>query len=110
MFHDKCGSLLVRKKANETMEAYCPNCKEFIPSSMLRKSEPVINKANESRPFAIISDESKDNAPIERHCENCGFDRAYEYVMPPMHGDEDELIMYKCAKCGKVYRENTKTS
>ncbi|MCL5112333.1 MAG: hypothetical protein M1500_01275 [Candidatus Marsarchaeota archaeon] len=108
MFHEKCGTLLKRKTTEKGVEIYCPSCNDIVPEKLIRKSEKIVIKANSPiTGFPLINDDPK-NAPIEHKCDGCDFDRAYEYILPPIRGDEDETIMYKCAKCGKVSRENTK--
>lgn len=109
MFHEKCGTLLKRQTTDGKTELYCPTCKENIPRHLLRNNNNlIVAKANDLKYKSALIQDDPNSAPIEHDCEKCGFDKAYELIFPPIRGDEDETIMYKCGRCGNVYRENTK--
>lgn len=57
-------------------------------------------------PIVIISDKYKKLKPTRQaNCPYCENHEAYYRIIPPRWGDEGDLIIYKCTKCGRGWRE-----
>ena len=107
MFHES-GSILTKKLIKGTWMTYCSKCEEVVEGDPKDLKRPI--KEKEKNETVIIPEKIITGPVVAFKCENeeCKTELAYEMVKPPMFGDEDDLILYKCVDCGKVTREGTK--
>ncbi len=103
MFCPKCGSLMY---PNNNGELVCPNC-GFKEKINLENKIEIIEKAKHKE-IVLIEDTHIGEITTDWICPKCGYNKAYVRVYPPTRGDEDEIIIYTCVKCGYTERETTK--
>lgn len=79
----------------------CGNIEKIEGNLYMRK----VNLKNVDK-MVILSKEYADNKyKTEHKCPHCGNNEAYVRNIPPRWGDEDQLTIYTCVKCGKSDRE-----
>ncbi len=100
----ECGAIL-STRGNNTFE--CFSCKRRITLDNNKSDFKLSFSKKDKGDLTVIIDEPvSGGALVNRNCPNsCGSKEAIQFVKPPMYGDEDELELYKCTKCGCVYRE-----
>lgn len=102
-FCKKCGSsrtIIDSKKEIIT----CQKCGyiQKIEGDLYKKK---VNPKNNSQ-MVVLSKEYLENKYKTTHkCPHCGNNEAYARHIPPRWGDEDQLTIYTCTKCGKSDRE-----
>ncbi len=106
-FCPKCGSIMVPKKSGRTTVYVCPSCgyvKQSGNRIVLRKR--VEHKETE-KTFIIDSTESYKSLPKTTgvRCPVCENTEAYYYVIQTRRADEPPTRIYRCTKCGHVWRE-----
>jgi DNA-directed RNA polymerase subunit M/transcription elongation factor TFIIS len=89
MFCPKCGSMgVVQKK-----RFVCPKCKEEIKGGAIKEKVP---KGKEIE----IADGSNPVAVHDHICSRCGYDKAEIIDKGIWYSDEDNVIVFKCGRCG----------
>jgi DNA-directed RNA polymerase subunit M/transcription elongation factor TFIIS len=107
-FHH-CGARLTAKLIDGKLAWYCEKCRLQVAGevpTLMERPDPRLSQHQPIR--TVLRDDQSENAPVEHECAKCGFGRAYLIVQPPVYGDEDDVIIYKCGRCGNVDREQTK--
>ena len=105
-FCPKCGTLMRIDRKNK--QWVCPSCgyKEKITDN---DRERLIERHKvEHRENIIVVEDNIGNGNIARvKCPRCGNEMAFFTVMhiPVSDGEEEEIILYKCTKCGHTWRE-----
>ena len=92
------------KKVKNKVIFYCKNCGYEEESKKEVKVKETIKKESDIK---IIREEDNMKAfPIvEITCPKCGNDKAYFRIEQTRAGDEAPTRIYKCTKCGYVWRE-----
>jgi len=110
VFCDVCGSIMkVKERRNDTIIYICPVCgatKEIKAVRNLKRRVGGIVVQIE-KPIASFVDESKlsKGALVSVICPKCGYDKAYVVIMQTRAADEPPTRIYRCARCGHVWRE-----
>lgn len=86
MFCPKCGSLL------ENQTCSCG----FTKTTTLKLKEKPKHKTIE------VVDSKNLLAVYDHDCEKCGHKKAELIEKGQMYSDEDDVILYKCGRCGHV--------
>jgi len=108
-FCPKCGTLM--RIDRQTKEWYCPSCGYREPITEEEKKKlRVTTKVNKplDDDIIVIDDEIGNGNITRAHCPRCNREvEAFFWVMhvPVSDGEDEEVIMYKCKKCGYVWRE-----
>lgn len=102
MFCPECGTLM---SSDEDGDMECPSC-GYIESSENLEEVVVEYEMNEKEEIPVITDEDIEGTS-DYKCPDCDVKTQLVQV-PPSRGDEDFIEMYKCPKCGNVYRETSK--
>ena len=112
-FHEKCGSLLLpQKNKNENSDKsvvyFCPKCKEVTDDfkALMRDTNATLKIKIQKQETIVLTNKIDGTDLVKHNCGQCGNDTAFQSVKPPIYGDEDDLIMYKCSKCGTVSRDS----
>lgn len=104
-FCPKCGGLMLPKKEGEQPILVCGSCGYSERTENL-EGYRVVKKERTEDDILIIEDERKPALPTTRvRCPSCGHDTAYWWMRQTRAADEPSTRFYKCAKCGKVWRE-----
>jgi len=98
MFCPDCGSILAPKKIKKEIRYTC-NCgfTEVKPIT-----ENVTLKENPKHTRIEVMDEVNRVAVHDHKCKNCGYDKAEIIDKGQMYSDEDDVILFKCGRCGKI--------
>ena len=109
-----------------TDNAFCPDCKslttprdiEDLKGVLLfyckrcdthykKVGKPLIitTPMNKDLGVAIIDSDRVEGYTIDAGCEKCNNTKAYIQQFPPAWGDEGDLRIYKCTKCGYCWRD-----
>ncbi|MBI2143733.1 transcription factor S [Candidatus Woesearchaeota archaeon] len=109
MFCQKCGSVLMPKKAEgkEKAALACRSCGHSAVNAEAAKiTESIKKKApHEERLFEPAA-EDKITAPVtEAECPKCHNDKAYYWTRQTRAGDEGETKFHQCTSCKHKWRE-----
>jgi len=103
-FCPKCGSILLPEKDKKKVLLKCKKC-GFSEKS---DEKPILReKVKPTRKVEVV-EEGDVTAVYDHKCIKCGHDKSQLIQMHPQYGDEDDVILWKCGKCGFVEREKTK--
>ncbi len=98
-FCPKCGAVLVQKNKRDS----CPRCRYSSKGKVKLK---VSEKLGAKKRIEVVSEKDSEIHPlIEQKCGDCGNNRAYFWTMQTRSADESETKFFKCAKCGKTWRD-----
>jgi DNA-directed RNA polymerase subunit M/transcription elongation factor TFIIS len=107
-FCEKCGSSRTEIDIKNS-KILCKVCgyMKIIESDQYKKKLPItyVKKKNEKEIVVLDEKYSEFKFKVTHKCQHCGNDKAYVQYIPPRWGDEDELTIYTCIKCGKSERE-----
>jgi DNA-directed RNA polymerase subunit M len=104
-FCPKCGGLLLPKKEKDRTVLVCRSCGHVQEAENLDEYR-VVRSREKEEDVLVIEEEAKPGLPTTRtRCPNCGHDVAYWWIRQTRAADEPSTRFYKCAKCGKVWRE-----
>ena len=107
-FCPRCGSLLLPKKEGGETQLVCPKCGYAEQARSGYKHAQVVNRRKEREKLVVIDEaEAKTGLPIARgvKCPRCGNEEAYYEILQTRRADEPPTRIYKCTKCGYVWRE-----
>lgn len=107
-FCPKCGSLMLPKREGRNAALMCPKCgytKQGGPS--YRHTQVVTRKKERERLVVVDESATRAGLPIAKgvKCPKCGNEEAYYEVLQTRRADEPPTRIYKCIKCGYVWRE-----
>lgn len=107
----KCGGLLVPEKKKKKTVLICRKCGKKY--TKFKSKESQIFKTDVKKSESIILMERKKNVEgvlptVKIECPVCKNKEAYYRVERTATGEEDEKMfrIYKCTKCGHVWRES----
>ena len=108
-FCPKCGSILIPKKEGGKAVLVCPKCGlklEPQGNVRVRISKKLEHKETEKM-YILDTDEIFKGVPKATgvKCPKCGHDEAYYTIIQTRRADEPPTRIYKCTKCGHVWRE-----
>lgn len=103
-FCPNCDSILVPKKDNKRTILKCSSCQYSEKSEDNKISEKQVNV---SRALGVASDKNL-NAVNIHTCTKCGHNKAELVKRWSEFSDEDDIILWKCGKCGFTEREENK--
>lgn len=104
-FCPKCGRLMLPKKTEEGITLQCSSC-GYSETGAKLDEYMVVKKAGRTEDVTIIEEKTEPTLPTTRaRCPSCGHDVAYWWLRQTRAGDEPSTRFYRCAKCGKVWRE-----
>ncbi len=105
-FCPKCGSLMLPKRESGGAVFVCPKCGHAERAESSYRHSQVMSRRRER---TVIVDESagRIGLPVARgvKCPKCGNEEAYYEVLQTRRADEPPTRIYKCTKCGYVWRE-----
>ncbi|RLG48973.1 MAG: transcription factor S [Thermoproteota archaeon] len=106
MFCPKCGSLLRPEKRDGSIVFVCPSCGyESSGSEGGPELATSISRAREET-VALVESSAEVAAPkVKALCPNCGHNEAYMTMVQTRSADEPPTRIYRCVKCGYVWRE-----
>jgi len=98
MFCPDCGSILTPKKIKVHISYTCKcGFSEIKPFS-----ENVKIKENPKHTRVEVIDDINRVAVHDHICVKCGYDKAEIIDKGQMYSDEDDVILFKCGKCGHI--------
>jgi len=98
MFCPRCGTLMRR----EGSKLVCPKCGYTIELNNVEKKTISFQESKSNSLFT----ENRQKYPIVKvKCPRCGNDTAYVIVQQTRSADEAPTRIFKCTKCGYVWRE-----
>lgn len=107
-FCPKCGSLMLPKKEGGTTVLVCPRCGYVAQAKSEYRHSQAISRRKEKMKMVVVDEGSeKVGLPIARgvKCPKCGNEEAYYEILQTRRADEPPTRIYKCTKCGYVWRE-----
>jgi len=106
-FCPKCGTMMVPKHEGGKTVLICPKCGfKSEPQGNVRLSKRVIHRESERMYILDTEDLFKGVPKIKGvKCPNCGHDEAYYTIIQTRRADEPPTRIYKCVRCGRVWRE-----
>ncbi len=106
-FCPKCGSLLVPRRDSSGTVLVCSKC-GYAKRGSDRRAQ-ITSKIERRGSGVVVVDEgvSKAGLPVARgvKCPKCGNEEAYYEILQTRRADEPPTRIYKCTKCGYVWRE-----
>ncbi len=106
-FCPKCGSLLVPRKEGSETVLVCPKC-GYTKRGSSRRAQ-ITSRIERRGSGVVVVDEgaSKAGLPVARgvKCPKCSNEEAYYEILQTRRADEPPTRIYKCTKCGYVWRE-----
>jgi len=101
------GQLFPGVKNPNDLVFHCRKCDEFYTSdSNSIENQTTFFETKAKEEIAVIEKEHQNiGDEIDHNCSSCNNTRAYFHQSPPAFGDEDDLRVYKCTKCGKTERD-----
>lgn len=111
LFHDDCGSLLEHEtleteEGEEVEVGYCSSCDEYADDIQV---DWDLTEEQEEKGIEEMLDEDLDRSTTNYNFSDCEHDEAYTFELSAGRGDEDNLIVYKCADCGNTERDTQTT-
>ncbi|MGQ9787817.1 MAG: transcription factor S [Candidatus Hadarchaeaceae archaeon] len=104
-FCPRCGRLLLPQKDQGQVILVCSSCGHVVRDENF-EDYSIIKKAAVSNDVVVVEEEAKTGLPTAKvRCPKCGHDRAYWWMRQTRSADEPTTRFYRCAKCGKVWRE-----
>lgn len=110
-FCDECNSLLKPQKNNESnqTELFCKGCGETY---LLKEEDKSFKKTSnikiENIENLIITNKDEFASIVNMYCPKCENNKCYFFEMPPLFGDEENVIKYQCVKCNYTFRDGGK--
>ncbi|KUO41759.1 MAG: DNA-directed RNA polymerase subunit M [Candidatus Hadarchaeum yellowstonense] len=106
-FCPKCGRLMLPKKEKDRVVLVCSSCGHVVREEKV-EGYSVVKRGTAAEDIVVVEDEVKTGLPTAKvRCPGCGHDRAYWWMRQTRSADEPTTRFYRCAKCGKVWREYT---
>ncbi len=103
LFCPKCGGVLVPKNEKNEKKMVCTRCGSEYK---LREDLNLIEKVSKGTGVIDVSELPKEIAQKTRiKCPECGNEEAYFWVEQTRAADEPPTKIYKCTKCGYMWRE-----
>jgi len=107
-FCPKCGSIMVPRREGGRVVLVCPKCgfRKEPGSARVVISKKIAHKETE-KTFILSADSALRSLPKIRgvKCPKCGNDEAYYMIVQTRRADEPPTRIYKCTRCGYVWRE-----
>ena len=98
IFCQQCGSLLLPKNGVMTCETCSTTQADTILSDQTKKSEDL----------DVMDKKAMDTLPvIKEHCDKCGNEEAFTWIIQTRPADEPETIFFKCTKCSHIWRSDS---
>ncbi len=69
--------------------------------------EKITEKTEKSRPIEVVEDKNP-LAVYDHKCKKCGYDKAQLIEIGIWYSDEDDVVRYKCGRCGYVEKAEGK--
>jgi len=115
-FCEKCESLLKPRynKVTGERELYC-DCCDIVYVFNDKKENYIIRsslKEERVKTNIIMTDEIRKSLSdvIKIACPKCGNLEAFLFHKPPIWGDEEDVIKYRCVKCNYTWDEGNKVT
>lgn len=99
--------MLPKRESGSTM-LVCPKCGYSLQARSGYKHSQVVSRRKEKERMVIVDEGAKKvGLPIARgiKCPRCGNEEAFYEVLQTRRADEPPTRIYKCTKCGYVWRE-----
>ena len=97
-FCTKCGKIIVFKSPNlQGKKAECSCGNIFV----VNEEDFVLKEKTNNKAIEVADD--KNLLAVHKHvCRRCGHDKAQLIEIGAMYGDEEDIVRYKCGRCGHV--------
>jgi len=100
--------MMIPRRKEGRVILVCPKC-GYTKENPIRTrilSKKIVHKETE-RTFVIDTEDMFKGVPKTRgvKCPRCGNDEAYYVILQTRRADEPPTRIYKCTKCGHVWRE-----
>ena len=112
MFCPKCKSILKPIKENDNVILKCPVCniKANSKKLLILKDKAKVIPEKHKRSTGV-ADESHNILAVHNHiCSKCGYNKAEIIEKGIWYSDEDQVVIYKCGKCGNTELEADKVT
>ncbi len=104
-FCPRCGHLVIPKEKDNKIIVDCSKC-DFYQESTLDEHK-LSDKTKPTQKLEIAEDKNL-LAVYDHECKKCGYNKAQLIEISATRTDEDDIIIWKCGKCGAVEREQVK--
>lgn len=102
-----CGKMLKVYRNDDVMYLRCDCGKLYIPSNEALKRFKISSKIIRKKIGSSIA-ENNNSSGVDFYCPLCKKTTLAKItIFPPRFGDEGNLILYRCNKCHKVFREGS---
>lgn len=102
-FCPKCGSLLLADKDKNLIRcSKCDFSEEYSDKLQMRE------KIKRSSSKIDVADDMNHLAVYDHRCKKCGYEKAQLIEKSALWTDEDDIVAWKCGKCGNIEREHVK--
>lgn len=102
-FCPRCGSVLKFEKTGNKIRSTCPCGYTSTDASSRHLAEKPKNKE-----IRVLEGDNT-LAVYDHKCPRCGHDKAQIIEKGIQYSDEDDLVLFKCGKCGHVHMMEAKT-
>jgi DNA-directed RNA polymerase subunit M len=106
-FCPKCGSLLIPRRVGSETVLVCPKCGYSKRGG--GRGAQLTSRVERRGGGVVVVDEgaSRTGLPVAKgvKCPKCGNEEAYYEILQTRRADEPPTRIYKCTKCGYVWRE-----
>ena len=99
LFCPRCGSILKIEKEKNNVKYSC--CCGFVENENNKIQYSLADKPK-NKGLRVI-DESKNRMAVHDHkCKKCGSEKAELIEKGQNYSDEDDVVLFKCGKCGFI--------
>lgn len=114
-FCPKCDKILRVQKIDNEKKFFCRGCNVTFPYESQKTPKTPQQSKNIAKKIkklktVVVSEDDDSLGSITQLCPKCGNNKAYSFEMPPLWGDEESFIRYKCSKCRHVWQEGSVVS
>jgi len=102
MFCPKCKSILGHKKLGSKIHVFCKcGYSERVSEGKKLTDTPRVRRIE-------VIDGVNRLAVHDHRCEKCGHNKAEIIEKGQMYSDEDDVVLYRCGKCGHTIMMDAK--
>jgi len=105
-FCKQCGGILrVQQIDDKKSYLFCDNCGSFeLIKPANNQDVSFSEKIGKTEKGAGIKFAKDQPASYPHVCKKCGYDKAQALHLGIFYSDEDNLILFRCGKCGYIER------
>ncbi len=106
IFCSKCGAMWTRAKDGSGL--ICPSCgaRPTNPSDLSIKFRSKLETTQQQMSLVLEKTFEEEDSLITITCPRCGNDTAFFRIDIGTKEDFEEIVVYKCTKCGYSWKEN----